>query len=204
MPRHEPEQQPLHAEEMHEDQRQHRGRAVTEHENQQNGLVLLHAREEDSRYPDARHDGQTHHEQQPVHGGLPAQPEQGHRQGQQNAHVDDQKQQAVEIGQDRRLVLDVQAVGNEAGETQLHRPRQDQGAEVDVGHRDLELRDQDVWNHHTETQHTDQHHADDREHHGAGADQAGIGVGLQHARVRALVEQLAELEAYACHASPCA
>ena len=112
----------------------------------------------------------------------------------------DEQQHAVVIGQHAIVLFQEQAIGNETGETELDETGKYQRTQDEIGNGDLELHDCGMRKHDPQAEKTDHQDADDGQHPGAGADDARIGIRLNQAEVALLLQQLAQLKAYACHA----
>ena len=177
---HKAAQQPLQPPGAHQ-QRAHHDESVGHAKQQHDGLVALHARQQHRQHPYAAHEGKAGQHQQPVHQPQARQRDEECRRAQHAGPQQHQHQQAVQIGQHHVLALFKQAVGDEAGERQLHQAGVDQAAGHQVGHRGLELRDQASRDDHAGAEDTDQQDAHDGKHPGPGADDAGVGIGLYEA-----------------------
>ena len=125
---------------------------------------------------------------------MPGQQREAGRDPNEACTAQHQQQQAMEIGQHHFRALLEQAVGDEAGEGQLGQPGPDQTERHQVGDGCLELGYQKRRSDQAHAEQTHQQNADDGEHPGAGADHAGIGVGLYQTEQGVLAQQAAQFK----------
>ncbi len=154
---------------------------------------------EDRGDPDGAQDDEAGKHQQPVQHAHAGEQQEYHQHAAGAADAGHQQQHAVEIRQHLVVLFPEQAVGDETGEAELDEPGEDQRAEDQVGDGNLELDDGRLRIDDPETEETDEKDADDGQHPRTGADDAGVGIGLQQAEVALFLQQLAQFEAYACH-----
>ena len=159
----------------------------------------LHAGEQYGQYPDRAHQGEAGQHEQAVEQALAGQQDEQGERAEGAGGDEDEQQQAVQVGQDHRLLFLEQAVRDEAGEGELDQAGENQAARHQVGHRGLELRDEKVGNDDAGAEDTDEQDADDGEDPWPGADDAGVGVGLDQADQGVLAQQAAQFETDAGH-----
>ena len=180
-------------------QRQQHDEQVGGAEQPGNGPVVLEARQQHGHDPDHAHQREAGQHQHAVQQALARQHHEQRQRAQRAGSGHDHQQQAMQVGQDALVLLEEQLVRHKAREGQLRRPGQDQAAGHQVGDRGLELRDQQRRRHHADAEHPHQQDADDGEHPRPRADDARIGVGLEHAGQRVLAQQVAQFESNAGH-----
>jgi hypothetical protein len=144
------------------------------------GLVMLHPGQEDGRDPDAAHQHEAGEHQQPVGTDRRENVNASARPSSPDTRVT-HSSRPLKLGRMSWSALLEQPVGGEAGEGELNESGQDQASGNQVG--------DDTWNcvirnsgTTTARSSADHQDAEDRQHPGPGADDAGVGVGLHQRR----------------------